>query len=320
MLSPTAAKKSLDPRALLRHAWAFNAPLTLVSLLMLITLGGSLIGLIVDPVVITGAAGWLKPVHFAFSLSMYTFTLLWLLTFIQGHRRLVAFTATGTAIAVAIDMSIIVIQVIRDTTSHFNQTTPLNTLLTGIMGNFVFVLIVMALLAMILILCQRRLDPIWAWSLRLGLFLVLVGMAVGYVMGVHKAYSVGVADGGPGLPFLGWSTVGGDLRVAHLAGLHGFQVLPLVGWLLSTRARGLNAAHRLGLLWVGGMSYLGLVLLLFWQAMRGQSPIAHDAMTLIALGLLVSSTVLLIIAIIGHARYQNGIATKTPPVPVGRGV
>jgi len=76
ILSPTASKRSLDPRALLRHALAFNAPLTLVGLLMLITFGGSLTGLIVDPLVITGAAGWLKPAQFAISLSIYSFTLL----------------------------------------------------------------------------------------------------------------------------------------------------------------------------------------------------------------------------------------------------
>jgi hypothetical protein len=102
------------------------------------------------------------------------------------------------------------------------------------------------------------------------------------------AHSVGVADGGPGLPIVGWSTVGGDLRVAHFFGLHAMQVLPFIGWLLSRRPS-LGARHRLLLVWSSGLAYLGLVLVLTWQALRGQSLIAPDAATLAAFGVLLGS-------------------------------
>jgi hypothetical protein len=46
------------------------------------------------------------------------------------------------------------------------------------------------------------------------------------------AHAVGVPDGGPGLPFVNWSTDGGDLRIAHGMGLHGIQILPLFAYLL----------------------------------------------------------------------------------------
>jgi hypothetical protein len=39
--------------------------------------------------------------------------------------------------------------------------------------------------------------------------------------------------------------------------------------------------------WVAGLGYLGLVLLLAWQALRGQPLIAPDALTLAAFGALV---------------------------------
>ncbi len=81
---------------------------------------------------------------------------------------------------------------------------------------------------------------------------------------------MGAEDGGPGLPVVGWSTTGGDLRVAHFFGLHALQVMPLLGFLLGgLRAAWLGVRHRLALVWAAGFAYLGLVLLLAWQALRG---------------------------------------------------
>ncbi len=95
-------------------------------------------------------------------------------------------------------------------------------------------------------------------------------------------------------PLLGWSTTGGDLRVPHFFGLHAMQVLPLAGWLLRlerTRRRA-SQRQRLGLVWTAGLGYLGLVLLLAWQALRGQSIIAPDSLTLAALAALVGAAAL----------------------------
>ncbi len=82
----------------------------------------------------------------------------------------------------------------------------------------------------------------------------------------------------------GWSTTGGDQRVAHFVGLHGLQVLPLFGYLLAHFAPAwLRAGHRIALVWTAGLSYLGLVVLLTWQALRGQPVTSPDAATLGAL-------------------------------------
>ncbi len=87
---------------------------------MIATFVGTLIGIVVDHRVITGVPAWVKPAKFAISTGVYSFTLLWMLSFVKGHKRLVSFIATTIAIGTLIEMMIIIGQVIRGTTSHFN--------------------------------------------------------------------------------------------------------------------------------------------------------------------------------------------------------
>jgi hypothetical protein len=121
-----------------------------------------------------------------------------------------------------------------------------------------------------------------------------------HIIGAH---SVGIPDGGPGLPFLGWSTVAGDLRPAHFVGLHALQLLPFLGWLLARRrvSAFLSERRRLTLVWTGGLAYLGLVLLLVWQALRGQSVIHPDGTTLVAAGALTAAAAASILVNVAHA-------------------
>jgi hypothetical protein len=114
------------------------------------------------------------------------------------------------------------------------------------------------------------------------------------------AHSVGVEDGGPGLPLVGWSTTGGDLRIPHFVGLHAMQILPLAGWWLTRRSsrQRWGEGQRRWLIWLTGLGYLGLIVLLTWQALRGQSIIAPDGLTLTALAGLVIVLVLAGAAII----------------------
>ncbi len=288
-------------RGLPGRAWASSRPLTFVGGAMLLVLGAALIGVLLDPRVITGAPAWLKPMKFAISISIYCFTLLWLLTFVRGRPRLVGIIGWVTALALFVEMVLIVGAAALGATSHFNVSTPLHTAVWGTMGASIVLVWVMNLLTAVLLLFQRLPDPAFAWALRLGLVVSLVGMGVAFLMTnptagqmaaaeagegmpVAGAHSVGVEDGGPGLPVTGWNTTGGDLRVPHFVGLHGLQALPLAGFLLAIFSPGwLRPGHRTALVWTAGLSYLGLVLLLTWQALRGQPVISPDAQTLGAL-------------------------------------
>jgi hypothetical protein len=58
--SPSLSRRTrvTDPRALLRMAWASSRPLTFVGVAMLLTLAATMVGLLLDPRVITGAPAW----------------------------------------------------------------------------------------------------------------------------------------------------------------------------------------------------------------------------------------------------------------------
>jgi hypothetical protein len=293
---------------LLRRAFATNRALTILGGAMLITFLATLVGIFVDHRVITGAPAWLKPAKFAISVCVYSFTLVWLLGFVENHPRLVRVVGNVTVVSLIVEMIVIITQAVRGTTSHFNLTTPLNAALWFTMGAFIVLVWTLNLLLATLLIMQRMTDRPLAWSLRLGLVISAIGMAVGFFMvrptpeqakaitghGPHivGAHSVGFPDGGPGLPIVGWSTVGGDLRAAHFLGLHALQILPLYGWLLTRKKKFFalfTANERLALVWIVGVGYVGLVVLLTWQALRGQSVAHPDARTIAAASVLAAS-------------------------------
>jgi len=239
------------------------------------------IGIVVDPRQLMGAPVWLKPFKFALSFGLYALGLAWMLGQVRGGGRLGAVTGWVLVVGSVIEVAAIALQAARGRRSHYNNDTPWDGLVFSIMGSTVLVLwLATALLA--LVLARRPAgDPAIRSGVRLGLLVGLIGMGLGTLMVVQPgggAHSVGVPDGGPGLPLFGWSSVGGDLRVGHFVGMHALQLLPLLAALLGTLR--VAAATRLQLVRVAAAGYLGLVVLVTWQALRGQPLLAPDAGTL----------------------------------------
>lgn len=269
----------------------------------------TLILAIADSRLVTEAPVWFKPMKFALSSVLYTGTLAWILSFVEEKKAWVKLVGTGTALVLVVEIVLIVLQAARGVRSHFNFSTPLDGAIFSVMGSFILIAWVFNLIAAGLLLRQKFAEPVFAWSLRLALILTAVGAALGGVMtrptgeqlvtmqaGVMPqfigAHNVGVPDGGEGLPFTGWSTEGGDLRIAHFVGLHALQFMPVLGLVVNqVWGKRMKARGRTRLVFIGGLGYLGLTLLVLWQALRGQSLIAPDGLTLAALGVILLAVV-----------------------------
>lgn len=276
--------------------WHTHAPLTVSALVTALVTVFFIVGILADPRVITGAPAWLKPTKFGVSISLYSLTLVWILGFVQGKRRWVSILGWTVLVTFALEWFAILTQVVRGSTSHFNVTTPFDAALWSIMAISIAVLWTANFVVAGFLLFQKFENPAFAWSLRLGLVLTIIGMGLGYLMTsptaqqlagwqaggavtVVGAHTVGLPDGGPGLPLTGWSTQSGDLRIPHFVGMHALQVIPFLGWWLSRRKR-LTARTRVTLVGAGSSFYLGVVLISLQQALRAQPLLRPDALTL----------------------------------------
>ncbi|MET9625012.1 hypothetical protein ABZZ37_30155 [Streptomyces sp. NPDC006464] len=276
-----------------------------MALLAVVSVGG----LIVDDRMLVGVPIWSKPFKFSVSFVAYAMTLAWMLSLLPRGRRVGWWAGTVLTAASVVEMVIITVQVVRGRQSHFNNETPLDAALFQVMGATVVVLWLAALVIAVLLLRARILDRATAWAVRLGSLIALAGAAVGFVMvvptpgqlaagddaAITGAHSVGVPDGGPSMAVTGWSTTGGDLRIAHFFGMHALQVIPLVLLALVTLAprfaRLRDDRVRLRLTLVVSGAYTATFGLLTWQALRGRPLVHPDGTTLAAAGAIVALTV-----------------------------
>ena len=118
--TPTTVRLSSPrPSSAARAVLAVGAGLSAVAFAI------AVVGLIVDPTVLTGAPAWMKPAKFSFSIAVYLLTLRWILSYVRGHDRLLAVLSTVITVALVAEIALIEMQVLRGTTSHYNEVHPL---------------------------------------------------------------------------------------------------------------------------------------------------------------------------------------------------
>jgi len=272
-----------------------HRPLLALAIAMAVGAAFCVVALLVDPRELGGQPVWAKPLKFCLSIAVYALTLAWLIGLLPRRRRLGRILGTVAAAGLVIEMVVIGGAAAVGAASHFDVSTPLHSAMWTTMAVSI-VVVWLATLVLALLLARVPLgDAALTVAVRAGLVIGLVGMALAFLMtgptadqisdyqGVVGAHAVGVPDGGTGLPLLGWSTTGGDLRIPHFVGMHALQGLPLLAISLRLLGRRVPllaySAVRARLLVLASVGWAGVVAITCWQALRGQSIIAPDALT-----------------------------------------
>jgi hypothetical protein len=220
---------------------------------------------------------WTKPIKFQLSLSLLMATilvLLPLLTHAWRASRTIRWSAAAMAFASTFEIAYIVVQSARGRGSHYFVDVPIEATMYRLMGLGAVTLVAAAFIVGFAILRSSHAQT--RQGLRLG---AAVGLMLGAVLTLVTAGALsagafapeighwigGVRSDANGIPLLGWSTTGGDLRVSHFLATHLMQALPIVG-LLADRLRPSSAS---GIVFGGAALGTLAVAATFVQAAKG---------------------------------------------------
>ena len=181
-----------------------------------------------------GINPWFKPIKFAISFATFVWTVSLFLRVLKipaWQRRLARRAMVGS---VVIEMLCLAAQAFRN--APVGGGTPMDYWI--LQGTTAMVSINTVLTVwLLLVFCGKReririADAAQITAIRLSMIIFLAGNAVGGYMLARGSHTVGATDGGPGLPFLNWSIIHGDLRIAHFIAIHAIQIVPLFAWIV----------------------------------------------------------------------------------------
>ena len=226
-------------------------------------------GWLFDSRTLLGINVWVKPLKFALSGGIYILTSGFLITLYPFSKRKKNIVNNIVSWTLFIEICIIVLQAARGVRSHYNQSSLFDGILFGLMGILISIVVfVMVFFIVETIRLKLNTPRHVQWGILLGWLVVFFGSWVGGQMIGQMAHNVGVPDGGEGLPLLNWSTIAGDLRIAHFFGLHGIQIIPLFAVVLTKRWKASSIAKSIVVI-LFGLLYASWIAFTFYQAKQG---------------------------------------------------
>ncbi|MGB8818422.1 MAG: hypothetical protein WCC66_10930 [Rhizobiaceae bacterium] len=241
----------------------------------------TLAAVFMDDRLVNSISVWIKPLKFQLSLGVHFLTLGLVLGLINDTARAsrpVIWAFAAAAASCIFEIVYITLQSARGRASHFNADTSLENIMYGVMGVGSLLLTIAPIVLGIQIWRNGRADigPGLKHGAILGL--VLGGIATIVTAGFMSSSFIvetgrwvnGVRNDSFGIPLMGWSGTGGDLRVSHFFSLHIMQALPVLGLMADRWAQGKQTRIVL----TGVIAWLAIVIGTFVQALNGNPFIA----------------------------------------------
>jgi len=243
--------------------------------IMLLFFVGCFVGLLIDDRTLMGVNVWIKPLKFSISIGVYLLTVGYLVTKYPYSRKKKNIINHITAWMLVVEMGIIALQAYRGVQSHYNTSTPFDAILFMAMGVLTgTVVLIMALFIIDTIRLKLKTGKAMQWAILLGWCVIFFGSWVGGQMIAQLSHNIGVASGGAGLPLVNWSTIGGDLRIAHFFGLHGIQIIPFFGFWVSRKWKSSDRKQIIAVT-LFALAYALWIGFTFYQAKQGMALIAQ---------------------------------------------
>src|SRR5579864_3468122 len=190
---------------------------------------------------------WIKPIKFSMSFSTFASTISVLLLALRIPKWQLTVVRRAIAASVALEILSLASQAWRSA-YHLSGHSLIDSSLAQMTNSMVMVNTAIVCWMLALFCAHRvhtgKVDRPMVSAIRYSIVIFLAGNAIGGYMLARGSHTVGVADGGPGLPFVNWSVIGGDLRIAHFIAIHAIQIVPLFAYILSQMSPILPVKHR----------------------------------------------------------------------------
>ena len=190
---------------------------------------------------------WIKPIKFSLSFSTFASTISVFLLALAIPQWQLRLARRAIAVSVALEIFSLGAQAWRSVFAAGSHTFT-DRVFTQMTNSMVMVNTAIVTWMLVLFFLSRvktqMVDRPMLSALRYSIVIFLLGNAIGGYMLARGSHTVSASDTAPGLPFLNWSIIGGDLRIAHFIAIHAIQIVPLFAYILSQMAPVPTHKHR----------------------------------------------------------------------------